>query len=126
MLYNRLQFFWFFFFFFYVPFSAGIGAPWEGGRFSSFHAPRRVCSLLMEFQEWLLMPSVLLVQQIPYRAMYLGLKAVICRGNRYACFRRCCAAWALRLAVGPSSSSTRLGGVILGCDLARWGLCLPF
>ena len=41
------------------------------------------------------------------------------------CLRMCCAAWAPRLAVGPSSSSARLGG-ILGCDLARWGLCLPF
>ena len=74
---------------------------------------------------WLLMPSVLLVQQIPYRGMSLGLKAVIRCGSRYACLRRCCAAWAPRLAVGPSSSSTRLGG-ILGRDLARWGLCLPF
>ena len=74
---------------------------------------------------WLLMPSVLLVRQIPYRAMSLGLKAVIRRGSRYACLQGCCAAWDPRLAVGPSLSSTRLGG-ILGRDLARWGLCLPF
>ena len=58
---------------------------------------------------WLLMSSVLLVRQIPYRAMSLGLKAVIRRGSRYACLRGCCAAWAPRLAVGPSTSSTRLG-----------------
>ena len=62
---------------------------------------------------WLLMPSVLLVQQIPYRAMSLGLKAVIHRGSRYACLQGCCDAWAPLLAVGPSSSSTRLGGVSL-------------
>ena len=62
---------------------------------------------------WLLMPSVLLVQQIPYRAMSLGLKAVIRRGSRYACLRMCCAAWAPRLAVGPSSSSNQRGGVSL-------------
>ena len=68
---------------------------------------------------WLLMPSVsvLLVQQIPYRAMSLGLKAVIRRWSCYACLQRCRAAWAPRLAVGPSLSSTRLGG-ILGRDLA--------
>ena len=71
------------------------------------------------------MPSVLLVQQIPYRAMSLGLKAVIRRGSRYAFLQMCHAAWAPRLAVGPSSPLTRLGG-ILGRDLARWGLCLPF
>ena len=74
---------------------------------------------------WLLMPSVRLVQEIPYRAMSLGLKAVIRRGSRYACLRKCRAAWAPRLAVGPSSSLTRLGS-ILGRDLARWGLCLPY
>ena len=74
---------------------------------------------------WLLMPSVLLVQQIPYRAMSLGLKSVIRRGSRYACLRMCSAAWAPRLAVGPSSSLTRLGG-ILERDLARWGFCLLF
>ena len=74
---------------------------------------------------WLLMPSVLLVRQIPYRAMSLGLKAMIRRWSCYACLRGCCAAWAPRLTVGPSSSSTRLGG-ILGRDLARWGLRLPF
>ena len=63
----------------------------------------------------------------PGPAMSLGLKAVIRRGSHYACLWRCCAAWAPRLAVGPSSSSTRLGGgVILGRDLARWGICLPF
>ena len=55
---------------------------------------------------WLLMPSVLLVQHIPYRAMSLGLKAVIRRGSGYACLRGCCTAWAPRLIVGPSSSST--------------------
>ena len=64
------------------------------------------------------MPSVLLVQQLPYRAMSLGLKAVICRGSHYACLWKCHDAWAPRLAVGPSSSLTRLGG-ILGRDLAR-------
>ena len=73
---------------------------------------------------WLLMPSVL-VEQIPHRAMSLGLKAVTRRGSCYACLRMCRAAWAPRLAVGPSSSLTRRGG-ILGCDLARRGLCLPF
>ena len=46
--------------------------------------------------------SVLLVQHIPYRAMSLGLKAVIRRESRYACLRMCCAAWAPRLAVGPA------------------------
>ena len=34
---------------------------------------------------WLLMPSVLLVRQIPYRAMSLGLKVVICRWSSHAC-----------------------------------------
>ena len=31
---------------------------------------------------WLLMPSVLLVRQIPYRALSLGLKVVICLWSR--------------------------------------------
>ena len=109
MFYNWLRFSSVLGFGFYVPFSAGSGASQEGGRYSPPHAPRRVCSSLKEFRVWLLMPSVLLVQQIPYRAMSLGLKAVIRRGSRYA-FLRCCAAWAPRLAVVPSSSSTRLGG----------------
>ena len=127
MLYNWLRFSWVLGFGFSVPFSAGSGASRERGRCSSPHAPRRLCSSLKEFRVWVLMPSVLLAQQIPYRAMSLGLKAVIRRGSHCACLRKCCAAWAPQLAVGPSSSLTRLGGGgILGRDLARWGLCLPF
>ena len=45
---------------------------------------------------WLMMPCVLLVWQIPYRAMSLGLKVVILRWSRLA---RCClchVAWARR------------------------------
>ena len=38
-----------------------------------------------EFRVWLLMPSVLLVRQIPYRALSLGLKVVIRRWSRYTC-----------------------------------------
>ena len=115
MLYNWLRFSWVFgFVFFMYPFQLEVVPLGRGrGRFSSPHAPRCVCSSLMEFQVWLLMSSALLVQQIPYRAMSLELKAVIRRGSRYACLQRCCAAWAPRFAVGPSSSSTQLGGVSL-------------
>ena len=74
---------------------------------------------------WFLMPSVLLVQQIPYRVMSLGLKAVIRQRSHCACLRMCSDALAPRLAVGPSPFLTRRGGV-LGRDLARWGLGLPF
>ena len=66
MLYNWLLFSWVFGFGFYVPFSAGSGTPREGGHYSSPHAPRCVCSSLKEFQVWLLMPSVLLVQRCPW------------------------------------------------------------
>ena len=99
---------------------------WEGGSCSSPLASLRVIILRRRSPEsWLLVPSVLLVQQIPYRAMSLGLKAVIRRGSRYACLQMCRAAWASRLAVGPSPSLLDWGGILGRATLGGASVYLP-
>ena len=50
---------------------------------------------------WLLMPSVLLVLQILYRALSLGLKVVIRRWSRLPFAVLCGFGGSPRLAVGP-------------------------
>ena len=50
---------------------------------------------------WLLMPCVLLVRQIPYRALPLGLKVVFCRWSRSPFALLCWCRGSPRLAVGP-------------------------
>ena len=74
---------------FMLPFSAGSGTPWEGGLLLFAACSASCCSSWKEFREWLLMSSVLLVRQIPYRALSLGLKSVIRCWSRYACLRGC-------------------------------------
>ena len=73
---------------------------------------------------WLLMPSVLLVWQIPYRALSLGLKVVIRRWSRLL-FAGLCGlelAAARRWSV-PSLTRRR---VSLGRDWLGWASGFPF
>ena len=73
---------------------------------------------------WLLMPSGLLVRQIPYGEMRsLGLKVGICRGSRFPCLVLCACGGLVATSSWSVPSLTRRG-VLLGRDMLGWARAL--
>ena len=73
---------------------------------------------------WLLMPSVLLVRQIPYRVLSLGLKVMIRRWSRLP-FAVLCGSGARRDSQSVRTVLDSTGGS-LGCDWLGWARGSPF
>ena len=78
-------------------FQLGVECPWRGGLLTLSRFSASSLSLCRRSSVvWLLMPCVLLVWQIPYRVMSLGLKVVILRWSCLARCSWCRVAWARR------------------------------
>ena len=93
--------------FFMLPFSTKSGVPLGGGGGGAalLHCLRFVLLFFVEGVPRVAVsaqcspgPANSLLGDVP------GAESYVRRGSRYACLRMCCAAWAPRLAVGPSPS----------------------